>query len=162
MNEFIPLIVGLVALGTGVLLGYFARQTIAKKQEGTVEARISKLLDNAKSEAQSLLLQARKKSVQVLEEAKKEEQERKRQVARLEQRVIKKEETLEKREGGFLAKEQELQQKIEQVRLVKENAEELRAKRLKDLENIAQLTKANAKVELFSELENECKTELHE
>ena len=33
MIQFIPLVVGLVALAVGAVLGYYARQSIAKKKE---------------------------------------------------------------------------------------------------------------------------------
>ena len=42
MNQLIALLVGVFALGVGAILGYYARQSIAKKQIGTLEERIQK------------------------------------------------------------------------------------------------------------------------
>ena len=75
-------IVGAVfgALAIGSVLGYFARRTIAKKQVGTVEAKLNNLISQAKTEARETLFNAKEKAAQILEEAEKAERERRRQV----------------------------------------------------------------------------------
>ena len=162
MNEFTPFLVGFLALGAGAALGYYARQTIAKQQEGTAEARINKLIVEANAKAQNLVLQARNKAMQALEDAKKEEQERKREVSALENRLVKKEEALEAKSADFGHKEEELLQKAEKVRELKENLEALRQKRMEELEHVAQLSISEAKEMLFTDVESSYKNELHD
>jgi len=57
----------------GSVLGYLARQSIAKKQLGTAEGKVNKMITDAEAEAQSILLTAKNKAVEVLEDVKKEE-----------------------------------------------------------------------------------------
>ena len=55
----IPLIVAVIALIAGSFLGYVTRQSIAKKQANTAEARIEKLVNEAKAQAQEIILKAK-------------------------------------------------------------------------------------------------------
>ena len=85
--SFSLLSIGILGLAVGSVLGYFARQSIAKKQLGTAEGKMNKMLIDAEAEAQSTLLAAKNKAVEVLEEAKKEEKKRQEQIFRLEKRI---------------------------------------------------------------------------
>ncbi|MBI4385323.1 DUF3552 domain-containing protein, partial [Candidatus Parcubacteria bacterium] len=76
MEQFFILAVSLGGLAVGSVAGYYARQTIAKKQAGSIEAKLSKLVEDAKTEARETLLQAKDKAVKILEEAKRDEKER--------------------------------------------------------------------------------------
>ena len=60
MNQYTLLIASLVALVVGSVLGYYARQSIAKKQAGTLEAKLQKKVLKAKQDADLLLSQAQK------------------------------------------------------------------------------------------------------
>jgi len=62
-------------LAVGSVLGYLARQTIAKKQIGSAEARLEKMTEEAKHEAKEMVIRAKDKAMQVLEEAKREQRE---------------------------------------------------------------------------------------
>jgi len=68
---FIGTIVGTLIIGS--ILGYYTRQTIAKKQTGTIEAKLNKLVNEAKDEAKETLIQAKEKANKVLEEIKQQE-----------------------------------------------------------------------------------------
>ncbi len=92
MNNLIVLIGAIVGtLIVGSVLGYYTRQTIAKKRAGTIEAKLNKLISQAKEEARETLLQAKDKSNKILEEAKGQEREGSSRLNRLEERLIKKE-----------------------------------------------------------------------
>src|SRR4030042_5886414 len=69
----IPLMVAIGVLVAGSILGYLARQSIAKRQADTAEARIDKLVTEAKAQAQEIILKAKDKAVKALDEIKQEE-----------------------------------------------------------------------------------------
>ena len=60
----------------GAILGYYTRQTIAKKQAGSIEDKLNKLVTQAKEEAKETLLAAKEKSGKILEEIKSYEREK--------------------------------------------------------------------------------------
>ena len=68
------------ALIAGSILGYYARQTIAKKQAGTIEAKLNKLVSEAKTEAKETLIKAKEKANKILEEIKTQEKDRQKHI----------------------------------------------------------------------------------
>jgi len=73
MNPFILLILGFFALAIGVLLGYFVRQSLAKRQAGTIEAKLQKKITQAKAEAEQLFTETKEKAQKILDEVKRQE-----------------------------------------------------------------------------------------
>lgn len=149
------LITGIAALVVGAVLGYFARQTIAKKQAGTLEAKLSTLVENAKKEANEILLSAKEKSVEILEDAKKEEKDRKEYILKKEQKLEQKEHLLEKQDQEIQGGKRDLENKIVQVKKIKEELQNLQSQRIGELEKIAGMSKDEARNELLAQLEKE-------
>lgn len=160
--ELIPLIVGVISLAIGSMLGYLARQSIAKRQRGTAEAEVSKIISNAKNEARNILLAARDKSVGILEDTKKEELVLKREFSEREKRLFQKDNLLDKKMEGVHEKELEILAKGKKLKEIKREIDELREKELKELERVSSLSMKDAKEELLLRCENEYQGELHE
>ena len=161
MNELTPVLAGIVALVVGLALGYITRQSVAKKQEGTAEARSNKILAEAKEKAHAVVQDARDKSVQLLEEAKKEEQEQKKHVVALEESLLKKDETLGVRESELKKEKQSLEKQTETLKKTEEEVDALKHKRMEELERVSSLSAEKAKEELFSVIEKEFEGELY-
>jgi len=149
------LLIGFFALAIGSILGYFARQTIAKKQLGTAEGKAAKIIENAEKNSQEILLESKNKAVTILEEAKKKELERERQIIRAEERLEKREEILDKKMDEIDRGRSILEKKAEEVKQIKKEAEEARRQELKRLEKIAGLSKEEAKKVLLQLTEEE-------
>lgn len=149
------LIIGFLGLVIGAFLGYYTRQTIAKKQLNTAEGKASKMIEEAEKSAQELLLDAKSKAVNILEEAKKQEQERENQIMRLEERLDKREETLERKINEIEKEQNILRKKADEIRQIRKEAEEARRQELKRLEKIAGLSKEEAKKVLIQLTEEE-------
>lgn len=159
-TPIVILIIGILSLAAGSVLGYFARQTIAKQQAGTIEARIEQQLHGAKQEAREILIQAKNRAVAVLEEAKKEENLLKEKLLQSQSFLAKREDTLERRLSDHERKEAELEEKIEKVRDIKKKVEEVAVSHEKELERIAALTKMQAREELLTRIEREYQEEI--
>ena len=69
------LIIAILFLTIGSVLGYLARQSIAKKQIGTLEEKIQKRISQAKEEKNKILSEAQQKASNVLTSAKQQEEE---------------------------------------------------------------------------------------
>ncbi len=155
MNLLILLLAGLFALSLGSVLGYFARQSIAQKQIGTLEAKIQKRILEAKEKTEQLAAEAKEKAFKIIEAAKSEEDQRRRHLIKTEQFLLKKENVLEKKFDNLEGKEKEFRRKVEQLREVKESIETLKKESVKNLERISGLPKEEAKKELLSAAEKE-------
>ena len=60
----------------GILLGYILRKKLAQAQVNSAEARVDKLISEAKNKEQELLLKAKEKAIKVIDDAKREEEQR--------------------------------------------------------------------------------------
>jgi len=162
MNQLIPLLVGIVALGIGAVLGYYARQSIAKKQIGTLEERIQKRISQAKKETESILSEAKQKADQILEAAKREENQRRQELLQTERFLLKRENVLDEKLSTYETKEKEFREKIEKLKKIKEGLESLQQESLNKLERISNLSKEEAKKELLDAAEKEYQKEILE
>jgi len=154
-SALILLAAALMTLLIGVLLGYFVRQTIAKKQLQTAEGKIEKMNEEAEKKIQEITLTAKNKAVEILEQAKKQEKERENQILRTEQRLEKREETLDKKIEELENGKQLLERKAEEIKKVRAEVDEARKKELERLEKIAGLSKEQAKGILLQLTEEE-------
>lgn len=156
MNIDITAIV-LVFIGAigGAMLGYFARQRIAKNQLSTAEGKAAKMFEEAKAKSQELILEAKNKAVEILEEAKKKEKEREDNITRYEKRLESREEMLDRRIGELDRGRQILEKKAEEIKSIKREVDNAKREELKRLEKIAGLSKENAKKVLLQLTEEE-------
>lgn len=160
--ELIPLVAGLIGIGFGAVLGYLARQSIAKYQRSTAEAQVSKIISDAKTEGRSVILSARDKSVRILEDAKKEEQAVKDGMTEREKRIFEKEGMVEKKKEQLEIEEQQINERKEKLREIKKEIEALREKELTALERVSGLSVKDAKEELAVKVEKEAQLEAHD
>jgi len=151
MNQFIPLIVGIAALVLGSILGYYARQSIARKKYGTIEERI-----------QTRIAQAKEKANQILESAQNEVDLRRKELLKTEQLLLRRENVLEEKLSNFENKEREFQEKVEKLKGIKRSLESLQQESLTKLERISKLSRLEAKKELLQSVEKEYQREILE
>jgi ribonucrease Y len=149
------LIVVILALAAGSIMGYYTRQTIAKKQLHTAEGKASKIVDEAEKKSQEILIESKNKAVDILEQAKKKEQDRENQIMRMEERLGKREETIDKKMAEIERGRDLLEKKADEIRKIRKEAEETRRQELKRLEKIAGLSKEAAKKILLQLTEEE-------
>ncbi|KKP78442.1 MAG: ribonuclease Y [Candidatus Moranbacteria bacterium RIFOXYA12_FULL_35_19] len=149
------LIVGVLSLVFGSIAGYYARQTIAKKQLNTAEGKANNILEEAEKKSQEIVLESKNKAVNILEEAKKKEQERENQIIRSEERLEKREIALDKKMEEIERGRSALEKKAEEIRVIRKEVDEVKKQELKRLEKIANLPKDQAKKILLQLTEEE-------
>lgn len=152
MEVFISVILSLLVGGS---VGYLTRQVIAKNRLNSAEGKVEKLIEDSEKKAQEVVLDAKNKAVEILEEAKKKEKVREDQILRSEQRLEKREETLDVKLEEVERGKKLLEQKAEEIRAIRQEAEEARKKELARLEKIAGLSKEQAKSILLQLTEEE-------
>ncbi len=142
-------IVGGLLLVVGTALGYFIRQSIAAKHAGSLEEK-----------AKKIILEAQEKSVALLEDAKKDERERKARLDAAEERMAKKDEGLEQRSRDLSKTETALKTELSNVDRIKQEAAELQKKAVVQLEKVSGLSAEEAKGRLLTELKDQYQHEL--
>ncbi|MFH1656708.1 MAG: ribonuclease Y [Candidatus Nealsonbacteria bacterium] len=162
MNLFIPLIIGVIALAIGSVLGYFARQSIAKKQANTIESKLQKKIDQAKKSIEELRSKAEEKSSQIIREAKKDVETQRREIFNAEKLLLKKENVLGEKSSKLEDKEKEFNLRVDKLKEIKVSLEKLKIDAVDNLERVANLSKQEAKKELLTVLEDEYKSDILE
>ncbi|NLZ80996.1 MAG: ribonuclease Y [Clostridiales bacterium] len=143
------------------LLSSAYRKKIVESKIGSAEEKSREIIDEALKVAETkkreALLEAKEETLKTKNELEKETKERRAELQRYEKRVLTKEETLErkaetleKRENGFTAKEEEINKRSAEI-------EGLHNERVQELERISGLTSEQAKEYLLQTVEDEVK-----
>ncbi len=160
MENLILILTTIIALSLGAILGYYARQSIARKRAETIEVKLNKLIAEAKNKAREILVKANDKAVKILDDAKKEEKERRQQLFRAERRLEKREEKLDVKASELEEQFRNLREKIRKVKQLKEKLEKREEKQLEILEKTAHLSQEEAKRQLLELVEHQHKETL--
>lgn len=143
------LVFGAVLLVIGVAVGYFIRQSIVSNKANSLEEK-----------AKKIILEAQERAVGLLEEVKKEERERKIQLDKSEERIARKDESLEQRSRELNKTESKLKEELSGVEKDKKDVAEIQKKAVAQLEKVSGLSATEAKNQLFKELEDQHRHEL--
>lgn len=158
--QFILLIAGFISLALGSVLGYFARQTVARKQAGTLEEKIQKRVGQARTEAETIIVKAQEKAREVAETITKEVSERRGELLRAENLLLKREEALDRKISELERGEKILRQKVDEFKKIKAGVEDLRVEAENKIEQVSGITKEEAKKEIFESVERAHEKEL--
>ncbi len=150
-----------IGLALGLLLGYWFRLFFARRLTENAEYKVQKILEEAKAKEKDLLIKAKDKALNVIEEAKKEERERRQETRNLQKRLEKRESMFDKKLLEFEDKKQMLLDKAEKLEATKQEILKIKEDQVEKLQQIAGMNKEEAKEILLSKTENEIKDELY-
>jgi ribonuclease Y len=163
MNQIIILfLLGVGLLWIGAILGYYARQSIAKKKRGSIEARLQKRIAQTKEEAKEILNKAHQRAKKTVSNAQRECDERRNEILKTEKILLRREHSLDEKISDFEKKEKEAKEKFEKLKIVKEEIEGIREEAKEKLEKISGLSKEEAKKILLENIENDYQKEILE
>ncbi len=143
-----------------IAAGYLFRQFIARNQLQTAEAKAKKIVDEAHAKARELVVEGKDKALQIVEKAKREEDERRRELERAHKRLEEREALFDKKLLQFEEKHQEVEERARTIEKTRHELEELRQKQMEKLQRIAELSKKEAQRILIEHTEKEVSQEL--
>ncbi len=152
----VPVILAVV----GVVAGFGASTVVTKKRLGSAEDAAGKELAKAKKEADKQISEAREEAAKMSETARNEEQARRKEVKEIEQRLLDREETLDKKLDDIDKRNETLRKSEDEVESLKQEIRDIRTKQQDKLEKIAKLTKADAADKLMQMTERDIKHDL--
>ncbi|MDP2930303.1 MAG: Rnase Y domain-containing protein, partial [bacterium] len=162
MSQLFYVIIAVLALAIGAVSGYLARQSIARKKIGTIEEKLQKMVSQAKIESDNIISEARNKAQKHIETVQKETEQRRQEIFRAEGLLLKRETLLESRIDQIEKRDEVFNEKVEKLKEVKQNIENLEAKTKAELERVAGLSVKDARQELLNKVENESQMEILE
>lgn len=153
-----PLTIVLALAGIGI--GFGANTVITKKKLSTADEQAQKDLAKAKKEASKLIEEAREEALRAAEESKKEDQQRRKEIKEIEQRLLSREESLDKKLDDLDKRSENLRKGEDEVEALKNEIREIRGKQQEKLEKIAKLSKTEAADKLIQMTERDMRNDL--
>jgi len=158
-----------ILLGAGI--GYVIRKTIAQKTMTSAEGKAEKLIADAKSKSQEMLqdakttaqesvLNAKDKSLKIIEDAKQDEQQRRKDLQESQRRIEKREEMFDKKLLEFEEKKSELDVKLGEIEVVKEQIHAIKDEQTSKLQEVAGLSREDAEQRLLQNVEQDAQEAL--
>jgi len=155
---YIVLLVAGLAVGGGV--GFYIRNNQKKQEEMKAEEEKQRVLRDADAKVRELLFEAKNEAWKIQEDAKKEERERRIKLQSVEERLVKKEDALDQRLDGAEKLKEELEGKINSVKQLKLEVQAIYEQQKGQLEEVAKLSKDEARQLLLKKVEEESKDEI--
>jgi ribonuclease Y len=152
-------VVFVAGIAVGIAAGFLLYRLHTQKQLKGAQEQSDKLIKEAFQEAErrkrEMLTEAKEEILHIRQDAEKEVKERRSEFQRTERRLEQKEENLDKRLENLQKKEDEFRQKQEDFRSRMEEVEKLKQEQVQRLEEIADMTRDEAREHLLREVEDE-------
>lgn len=163
INTLLQFLVITLSLAIGLAAGYYGRRVIAESRLGAAEEEAARILDEAAKEAEGrkkeILLEGKEELHRNRQDAEKDIRDRRRELDRLERRIIQKEEQLDKKNDNVEKKENQLQEKIREAEKTQQDLQVVFSQQLKELERLSGLTSDEAKDLLLYNVEQQIRQE---
>lgn len=154
------LLLALPALAVGLGIGYYVQKKITADKIRSAEAKAVATVNDAKRNATEIELQAKKKSVQILDEAKRDEAERRKELNAFQQRLEKRESLFDKQLLELQEKNKKSDDRAKELENDKTELDALKASVRERLEKVAELPREAAKEQLLKAVEEEAQDEI--
>src|SRR3989338_708416 len=137
----------------GIILGYVIRWALTVGKKGSIEIEVKQIMLSAKEEAQKIIQESELKAEKKVEELRAQEKEKEKEWRKTEDRLVKKEENLDKKQGDLDNEVINIKAKAEEVRSIKAEIEERKLVVEKELEKVAGLSEEDAKQNLIQKID---------
>jgi ribonuclease Y len=144
----------------GLAIGFGANTVITKKKLGSAKDQAEKELSNAKKDAEKALAEAREEANRIAEQTRKEEQTRRKEFKEIEQRLVSREEVLDRKLDELDKRGEKLRKGESEVEELKDEIRAIRTKQQEKLEKIAKLSKDEAAGKLMQMTERDIRNDL--
>lgn len=149
-----------IIAAVGIAGGFGTSQVLTKKKIGSAAHEAEKQLAKANKEAAAVIKKAQEDAAELTEGARKEEQQRRRELKDIENRLLDRESSLDRKLDELDKRSEKLRKSEDEVEDLKNEIRELRTKQQDKLEKIAKLTKAEAADKLMQMTERDIKDDL--
>ncbi len=154
-----PITIVLAVVG-GAAVGFGAETAITKRKLGSVQSQAAKELAKSQKEAGKVLDEAREEAAKIADEARKDEQTCRRELKDIEQRLVSREETLDKKLDDLDKRSERLRKGEAEVEELKEEIRAIREKQQDKLEKVAKLSRSDAADKLMQMTERDIRNDL--
>jgi ribonuclease Y len=153
------LIIGIASIA-GIAIGYYLRLIISLGKRGSMELQVRKMQLDADEKIKNLLESAEQEAHKKREQFTNDFKERERELKVVEERLISKEDLLDKRQMKLDTEQELILRKNDEIIVAKEKVDGLQKQQQEQLEKIANLSADEAKHQLIHTVEKQYETDL--
>jgi ribonuclease Y len=157
------IIIAIVAIGVGVLLGFVLRKNFGESELKASRESAAHIVSDAERQAETLrkeaVIEAKDEVFKMRAEAEAEAKERRKDLTALENRLMQREESIERRAESIDKREHQLSSQVGQVEKRAKDLEDAIAEEKARLETLAGMTAEEAKQVLLNRIEDDVKHE---
>lgn len=154
------ILIALVGVAVGAGAGYAWRKYQIAGQVNSIEAKVARSVEEAKTREKEMLLEAKSKALEIVEQAKKTEEEFRTQIIKVEDRLTRKEADLERKVADTEKAREEWTSKSAEIEKTKEELREIKQQQSEKLQKISGLTPEEAKKVILEATERGIRDEL--
>lgn len=136
----------------GGIIGYLVRQLFTSRAASSIEQKTKLKLEDAEERSKKIVLEAENKAADLLADVRKEGREQKTKLDSLEERILRREEILDKKLVALSSDETALRSKSEEFKKKEADIASLRNEIETRLEKVSGLSRGEALQKLFSEI----------
>lgn len=159
MNYMI-LLAAVGALAVGVAVGYYYRKQQTETKNKDLVEKGQMVLQQANSKAQELVFKAKNDALKFMDEAKMDEEKKRDQLRKMEERLVGKEESLDKKTQDMENARNELESKVAAVRELREEVQKINNLQVEELHKISGMSREEAKALLIKQVEDESREDM--
>lgn len=160
MGSFVAIMGLLAAALMGFALGYVIRQYWAAGKVKAAQTEADRLLAEAETKQKEMLLEAKDEVLKTLREGEQDLKQKRRRLRNQEERLQKRQESLERRLEPLENRERKLAAQEGRFKQMEDDLEQLRQRRIEELEAVSSLSREEAKELLLEEVEAESRQDM--
>ena len=153
------LVVGVIALGAGLLAGFvvalLVRRSVALNSETTARSNADRLLAEARTKQKEIILEAKDEAIKIAKSAEAENRERRAELQRYESRLDKKDEQVDAQAAELVTREKKLVDKESSLEAERAKIGQLQEEQRVELGRVAGLSQDEARALLLESVEEE-------
>jgi len=158
----ITLLIAVIALVVGAAIGFVVQKNRIEAKNRDSREEGERLLQQAQAKAKEIIYESKNEVFKELEKVKVEEEKKRAQFDKMEERVMEKEDALDKKLQSAEQMKADLENKIAAVKQVREEIQKIHDMQAQELEKVAALTREEAKALLLKQVEEDSKAEIVE
>jgi len=160
MREFLPYLIGFLALIFGVLIGYILNKVQLESRQRNLKETGNKIIQEAKDQARTIEIKARDDALKITQSAEGEITRLRSELSREDERLQKRRNELDTRMDRLEQREQAVNKRQSSVDKRANEIEKLYEEKILELQKISQLSAEEARVILLDEVEKEARADM--
>lgn len=158
-NTLLTIVVVLVAGVVGLAAGYWYRTYQDEREIGSARSQADAILAKAEAQSKELVLSAKDEALRIRDDAEAEANRRRQELQKQEERLAAQREKLDRRYDQLEGRARNLDKREKRLQRTEQSIEEMRQRRIAELERVAGLSRVEARAELLEAVEEDVRSD---